>query len=64
MVRHVVAHGYPAPAVYAAAGSDIVMERLHGPTLLQSLAAGETSIHDGADAARRPARAAARAPDP
>ncbi|RHA44424.1 phosphotransferase [Cellulomonas rhizosphaerae] len=48
MVRHVVAHGYPAPAVYAAAGSDIVMERLHGPTLLQSLAAGETSIHDAA----------------
>ena len=48
MVRHVVAHGYPAPAVYAAGGSDIVMERLHGPTLLQSLAAGETTIHDGA----------------
>jgi aminoglycoside phosphotransferase (APT) family kinase protein len=48
IVRHVVAHGFPAPAVHAAAGSDIVMERLHGPTLLQSLTAGETSIHDGA----------------
>lgn len=48
MVRHVVAHGYPAPAVLAAAGSDIVMERLHGPTLLQSLGAGETTIHDAA----------------
>ncbi|MDM7829844.1 phosphotransferase family protein [Cellulomonas edaphi] len=48
MLRHVVAHGYPAPAVLAAAGPDLVMERLHGPTLLQSLAAGETSIHDAA----------------
>lgn len=48
LVRHVVEHGFPAPAVLAFAGSDIVMERLHGPTLLQSLAAGETSINDAA----------------
>ncbi|MEN0129090.1 MAG: phosphotransferase [Brevundimonas sp.] len=48
IVRHVVANGYPAPAVHAAGGTDIVMERLHGPTLLQSLTAGETSIHDAA----------------
>ncbi|MBD8057861.1 phosphotransferase [Cellulomonas sp. JH27-2] len=49
LVRHVVSHGFPAPAVLAAAASDIVMERLHGPTLLQSLAADETSIHDAAE---------------
>jgi len=48
LVRLVVEHGFPAPAVLAFAGSDIVMERLHGPTLLQSLAADETSIHDAA----------------
>ncbi len=48
ILRHVVAHGFPAPAVFAALGPDLVMERLHGPSLLQALAAGEISLHDGA----------------
>lgn len=48
LLRHVVAHGFPAPAVYAAQGPDLVMQRLHGPTLLQALAAGEVAIADGA----------------
>ena len=48
LLRHVVAHGYPAPAVHEASGSDLVMERLHGPTLLQALGAGEVSIPDAA----------------
>ncbi|WP_231495971.1 phosphotransferase [Cellulomonas sp. HZM] len=46
VVGHVVDHGFPAPRVLAHGGADIVMERLHGPTLLQSLAAGETTIPD------------------
>src|SRR5690606_39996354 len=33
-IAHVAAHGFPAPAVFAADGTDLVMERLHGPVLL------------------------------
>ncbi|NMR21211.1 phosphotransferase [Cellulomonas fimi] len=49
LLRHVVAHGFPAPEVFEADHRDLVMERLHGPSLLQALAAGELSVKDGAD---------------
>ncbi|UZN03880.1 phosphotransferase [Cellulomonas sp. S1-8] len=48
LLRHVRAHDFPAPDVLDASGSDIVMRRLHGPTLLQALGAGEISIADAA----------------
>jgi len=48
ILRHVVAHGFPAPAVLGVDGADVLLERLHGPTLLQALAAGEVSLPDGA----------------
>lgn len=48
LMRHVAAHGFPVPAVQHLGGPDLLMERLHGPTLLQALAAGEVSLHDGA----------------
>jgi aminoglycoside phosphotransferase (APT) family kinase protein len=48
LLRHAVAHGFPAPAVLAASGPDLVMERLHGPTLLQAVTAGEVSLADAA----------------
>lgn len=48
LIRHVRAHGFPAPDVIDASGSDILMRRLHGPTLLQALGAGEVSVADGA----------------
>ncbi|WP_456846601.1 phosphotransferase [Cellulomonas sp. P5_C6] len=48
LLRHVVAHGFPAPDVLQASGPDLVMERLHGPTLLQALGAGEVSLPDAA----------------
>jgi aminoglycoside phosphotransferase (APT) family kinase protein len=48
LLRQVVAQGFPAPVVFAAQGPDLVMERLHGPTLLQALAAGEVTLADGA----------------
>jgi len=48
LLQHVVAHGFPAPAVLQASGPDLVMERLHGPTLLQALTAGEVSLSDAA----------------
>ncbi len=47
-LQHVSARGFPVPAVYVAQGPNLLMERLHGPTLLQALAAGEVSIADGA----------------
>lgn len=48
IMRHVVAHGFPAPVVHRADGPDVLMERLHGPTLLQALAAGMVSMRAGA----------------
>src|SRR4051794_38074311 len=48
LLRHAVAHGFPAPAVLAASGPDLLMERLHGPTLLQALGAEEVSLADAA----------------
>lgn len=48
LLRHAVAHGFPAPAVLAASGPDLMMERLHGPTLLQALGAEEISLADAA----------------
>ena len=47
IMRHLRSHGFPVPEVYAAEGLDLVMERLHGPTMLQALAAGEISLPDG-----------------
>lgn len=49
IMRHVVAHGFPAPVVERADGPDLLMERLHGPTLLQALAAGIVSMREGAE---------------
>lgn len=41
VMAHVAAHGYPVPAVYAADGPDLVLERLDGPTMARVLLAGE-----------------------
>lgn len=48
LLQHVVAQGFPAPAARHLGGPDAVLERLHGPTLLQALGAGEISLHDAA----------------
>jgi aminoglycoside phosphotransferase (APT) family kinase protein len=48
IVRHVTAHGFPAPLVFRAEGPDLEMERLQGPTLLQSLVADQTSLREAA----------------
>lgn len=42
-MQHVAAHGYPAPAVHDATGQDLVMERVHGPTMLAAVLAGDTT---------------------
>lgn len=36
---HVAVHGYPVPEVFDAAGPDILMQRLDGPTMLADLSA-------------------------
>lgn len=41
--------GYPVPTVYDAGGADIVMERLDGPTMLESLVAGEMGEQAGGE---------------
>jgi aminoglycoside phosphotransferase (APT) family kinase protein len=41
VMTYAAALGFPVPEVYAAAGTDLVMERLDGPTLLQALLAGD-----------------------
>ena len=48
LLRHVAAHGFPVPAAEHLGGPDLLMERMHGPTLLQALAAGEVDLHGGA----------------
>lgn len=48
LLRHVRTHDFPAPDVLDAQGSDIVMNRLHGPTLLQALGAAEIGLTDAA----------------
>lgn len=46
LLDHLAAHGFPAPRVHDDAGPGLVMEWLHGPTMLQALGAGEMSLHD------------------
>jgi Ser/Thr protein kinase RdoA (MazF antagonist) len=48
VMTHVAAHGYPVPAVYAAHGSEMELERLDGPTMAQAMVAGEMGVTDGA----------------
>ena len=36
IMRWVAEHGYPVPHVHDADGPDLVLERLHGPTLMQA----------------------------
>ena len=79
VMRHVRAAGFPAPRVDAASDGDLTMELLRGPTLLQSILGGRTSLaaaartlvalHDALHAVPPPARggpayAALTAPSP
>ena len=46
LLHLVTSEGFPAPMPYEVHGRDLILERLHGPTLLQSLAAGETPLQE------------------
>jgi streptomycin 6-kinase len=47
-MAYVAGLGFPVPRVYAAHGADMVLERLHGPTLLRAMRDGDLPIEDGA----------------
>jgi aminoglycoside phosphotransferase (APT) family kinase protein len=47
-MRYLAGLGYPVPAVYEAAGADMVLERLDGPTMAQAFHTGEFTIDEGA----------------
>ncbi|MFC7545872.1 phosphotransferase [Plantactinospora sp. GCM10030261] len=44
VMRHAAAHGVAVPLVYGADGTDLVLERLDGPTLAQALFSGRTDV--------------------
>jgi aminoglycoside phosphotransferase (APT) family kinase protein len=46
VMEHVRLHGYPVPGVRAATRSDLVMERLAGPTMLEALVEGRFGIRE------------------
>lgn len=48
VMTYVGALGFPVPTVYAAEQTDLVMERLDGPTMAQALAAAELEVAAGA----------------
>lgn len=47
-MAYVAALGFPVPKVHSATGADVVMERLHGPTMLEALVAGSMDVDEGA----------------
>lgn len=49
VMRHVARYGFPVPEVLAASGADLVMARVDGPTLLDSMYAGETTPAAGGE---------------
>ncbi|MDX3643463.1 phosphotransferase [Streptomyces sp. MB09-02B] len=53
IMEYVRGHGYPVPRVRSAAGAEMVLERLSGPTLLEACAAGQVAAPEvGATLAR------------
>jgi hypothetical protein len=49
IMRHVAEHGYPVPRVHEARGPDLVLERVHGLTLLAALVSGAVAVRTGAE---------------
>lgn len=47
-MRHAAAHGVPVPQVHSVHGQDMVLERVHGVTMLTALAEGTCAPVDGA----------------
>jgi tRNA A-37 threonylcarbamoyl transferase component Bud32 len=48
IMRHVHARGFPAPAVVRVAGRDLVLERIHGPTMRTAIERDPTTLREHA----------------
>ena len=48
VMAYAASHGYPVPTVHTARGSDMVLDRLHGPTMAQAVLGGRMSLSEGA----------------
>jgi tRNA A-37 threonylcarbamoyl transferase component Bud32 len=46
-MQWVHALGFPVPRVHSAEGPDMVLDRVHGPTMRESVVAGTTTTEDG-----------------
>lgn len=46
---HLASYGFPVPVVYEAAGPDLVLQRIDGPTMVCALADGSVGIDAAAD---------------
>ncbi len=49
VMAHAAAHGYPVPIVYEGAGTDMTLQRLDGPTLLDALTDSGIDINAAAE---------------
>lgn len=49
LMAYLAGCGFPVPIVHAARGTDLVMERLEGPTMLSALVAGDLRIAQAAE---------------
>lgn len=47
LMEYVRVHGYPVPGVRAATRSDLVMERLSGPTMVEAILEGQLGPREG-----------------
>lgn len=48
VMAHLAGHGFPVPAVYHAAGTDLVMRRVPGPSLLTALRSSKVDMSSAA----------------
>jgi aminoglycoside phosphotransferase (APT) family kinase protein len=48
IMRHLHRHGYPVPRVHHAAGADLVLERITGPTMAAAGLSGSIGVRDAA----------------
>jgi aminoglycoside phosphotransferase (APT) family kinase protein len=48
VMMHAATQGFPVPIIYDAHGTDLVMERLEGPTMLSAISTGEIGIEEAA----------------
>ena len=44
IMRHVAEHGYPVPAVHQVDGTDLIMDRIDGETMLERLSAAPWKV--------------------